>query len=157
MAALRLLVASAVLLIANATWARTEGEVGYTKAQAYSGALRYLRVDLGYEVTERDSDSAYVMFKYVPLGQKSPAFGAIEVIGGGDSVKIFVSLPKMPSYHEIALRDGLIKRLREDYGEPKPPKSKPPAEDPDDEGRERDAQRDRDARDRDDGADRNED
>ena len=148
-----LLLTSAAWLVTSLAWARTEGEVRYTKAQAYSGALRYVRIDRGYEVTERDADSAYVMFKYVPLGQKSAAFGAIEVLDSGDSVKIFVSLPKMPSYHEIALRDGLIKRLREDYGEPKArepktPKKKQPRHDEaperDDDAGDADSQPDRD-------------
>ncbi len=41
---------SAALLFAHSATARVGGESEYSKAQTYSGALRYLRVDLGYEV-----------------------------------------------------------------------------------------------------------
>lgn len=107
--------------------ARVDGTSGYSKAQTYSGALRYVRVELGYDVIEKDPEAAYLIFKYATPGQpKNAVTGTLEVIevsGGG--VKIFVSLPRMPEYHERVFRDGLLKKLREEYGSPTPPK-KPP-------------------------------
>jgi hypothetical protein len=106
--------------------ARVEAESGYTKAQTYSGALRYLRVDLGYEVLEKDPDAAYLVFRYLPHGQpKSTSTGTLEVVDRGDGVRVFVRLPSMPEYHEVVLRDGLMKKLRDEYGVP--PTKKPPA------------------------------
>jgi hypothetical protein len=35
----------------------------------------------------------------------------------------------MPEYHELVLRDALLKKLREDYGAGPPRKAKPPAAD----------------------------
>jgi hypothetical protein len=113
--------------------ARVDGSSAYSKAQTYSGALRYVRVDLGYEVVEKDPDAAYLIFKYTAQGQAkaSAVTGTLEVIevsGGG--VKLIVSLPRMPEYHERIFRDGLLKKLRDEYGSPPPAAKKPPAEKP---------------------------
>lgn len=119
------LLAVGTLLLGLPAGARVEAESGYTKAQTYSGALRYLRVDLGYEVLEKDPDAAYLVFKYLPPGQpKSTSTGTLEVVDRGDGVRVFVRLPSMPEYHEVVLRDGLMKKLRDEYGVP-PPKKAP--------------------------------
>jgi len=127
----RVLLAVALLafgvLLASAAGARVEGDSEYSKAQTFSGALRYLRVDLGYEVVEKDADSAYLVFKYeVPGPAKSETFGTVEVVESGEHVRVFVRIPKMPEYHERVLRDGLLRKLRDEYGPPAPRKPDKP-------------------------------
>ncbi len=118
-------------------WAGASIELRYTRLQVYSGALRYLRIDLGYEITEKDADAAYLLFKYRTRERESDTFGAFEIIETKEGVRLAVKLPQMPSYHENVLRDGLVRKLREDYGEesPKPPRRKKgaPKKDDDDE------------------------
>ncbi len=125
------LVLGAVLSAAGAG-ARVEASSEYSKAQTYSGALRYLRVDLGYEVVEKDPDSAYLVFRYqAPGPQKTESLGTLEVIETGENVRLFVRLPRMPEYHERLLRDGLLRKLRDEYGPPsprKPPEPKQPSD-----------------------------
>jgi hypothetical protein len=117
----------ALLFAAAGAGARVEGESEYSKAQTYSGALRYLRVDLGYEVVEKDPDSAYLVFRYEPPGQpKAETTGTVEVVETADHVRVFVRIPKMPEYHEVVLRDGLLRKLREEYGPPVPRKPDKP-------------------------------
>jgi hypothetical protein len=129
MARARLLVlvgmlALGTLLLGVPAGARVEAESGYSKAQTYSGALRYLRVDLGYEVLEKDPEAAYLVFRYQPPGQaKGGSTGTLEVVDRGDNVRVFVRLPSMPEYHEVVLRDGLMKKLREEYGIPRAKKA----------------------------------
>jgi hypothetical protein len=120
-------------LVSGATLLPTPGEASataelrYTRTQIFSGALRYLRIDLGYEITEKDADAAYLMFRYVPHGMQEPTFGAIEIVQVKQGVKLAVKLPKLPSYHEAVIRDGLLQKLKADYGgEPGP---KTPAKD----------------------------
>lgn len=129
------MLALGTLLLGLPAGARVEAECGYSKAQTYSGALRYLRVDLGYEVLEKDPDAAYLVFRYLQPGQpKSTSTGTLEVVDRGDGVRVFVRLPSMPEYHEVVLRDGLMKKLRDEYGVPpqKKPAAKPaPAPAPD--------------------------
>jgi hypothetical protein len=120
------LVLGAVLSAAGAG-ARVEASSEYSKAQTYSGALRYLRVDLGYEVVEKDPDSAYLVFRYLAPGpQKTESLGTLEVIETGQNVRLFVRLPRMPEYHERLLRDGLLRKLRDEYGPPSPRKAPEP-------------------------------
>lgn len=120
--------AALVPLVAEA---RVDGSSSYSKAQTYSGALRYVRVDLGYEVLEKDPEAAYLIFKYAPSGgsKASTVTGTLEVIEAGGGVRVFVSLPRMPEYHERVFRDGLLKKLREEYGAP-PAVTKKPIEKP---------------------------
>ena len=126
MLALALAVFVAALCTVRAE-ARVEADSEYTKVQTYNGTLRYLRVDLGYEITEKDPDAAYILFKYSASNRKQPSHGSVEIIEAKQRVRVFVQLPEMPGYHETMLRDGLLKKLRADYGEPprKAPKSPP--------------------------------
>lgn len=135
-----ILLAGALVLFAQSAIARVGGDADYSKAQTYSGALRYLRVDLGYEVTERDPEAAYLIFRYQIPGQKKDkegATGTVEIVDADGHVKLFVQIPAMPEYHERVLRDGLLKKLREEYGIParkprapsEPPSKKEPEAD----------------------------
>ncbi|HET7545340.1 MAG TPA: hypothetical protein VFK05_35985 [Polyangiaceae bacterium] len=123
------------LFFAQVATARVGCDSEYSKAQTYSGALRYLRVDLGYEVVERDPDAAYLIFRYQPPGQnKSNATGTVEIVDTDGHVKLFVQIPSMPEYHERVLRDGLVRKLHDEYGvppqkpAPPPPQKKPEAD-----------------------------
>jgi len=120
---------AAGLFVAQSATARVGGDSEYSKAQTYSGALRYLRVDLGYEVVERDPDAAYLIFRYQPPGQnKSNATGTVEIVDTDGHVKLFVQIPTMPEYHERVLRDGLVRKLHDEYGvAPHNPAPPPPA------------------------------
>lgn len=122
-----LAVAVATLLGQGVASARVEATSDYTKAQTYSGALRYLRVDMGFKVVEKDPDAAYILFEYREPGpDKATSTGSVEVIDSGEHVRVFVQIPKMPEYHERVLRDGLLRKLRDEYGAP-PPKRPEPA------------------------------
>ena len=125
---------AAALLVSHSATARVSGESEYSKAQTYSGALRYLRVDMGYEIVERDPDAAYLIFRYQLPGQSktaAPATGTVEIVDADGHVKLFVQIPAMPEYHERVLRDGLVRKLHDEYGipprkpAPAPPEKKP--------------------------------
>ena len=109
-----------VLSLASNASARVETESPYTRLQTFNGALRYLRVDLGLEVLERDFDAGYLLFNYVAIEGQTPSRGAIEVIEVQDEVKVVVQLPEEPSHHETLLSDGLMRKLEQEYGDPPP-------------------------------------
>jgi len=117
------------LSLAPPAAARVDGSSPYTKAQTYSGALRYVRVGLGYDVVEKDPEAAYLIFRYTPPGasKDGSVTGTVEVVEASGGVRVFVNLPRMPEYHERMLRDGLLKRLRDEYGAPRPIEKKPVA------------------------------
>lgn len=121
------LVALAVATLAAPAAGRVDGSSPYSKAQTYSGALRYVRVGLGYEVIEKDPEAAYLIFRYTPPGasKDGSVTGTVEVVEASGGVRLFVNLPRMPEYHERLLRDGLLKKLRDEYGAPRPTEKKP--------------------------------
>lgn len=106
----------------------------YTFDQTYSTALRLLRVDLGYKVTEKDAENGYILFEYTsPESGKRVCAGAIELVKTKERVQVKVQIPAMPQYHEQMIADALSKKLTSDYGEPPkkkdPPPPPPPADD----------------------------
>jgi hypothetical protein len=132
------LCALALMVLSTGAEARVDGSSSYSKAQTYSGALRYVRVDMGYDVVEKDPDAAYLIFKYTAPGSKEAVTGTLEVVEAGGNVRLFVSLPRLPEYQERVFRDGLLKKLRDEYGPPPPKKpavkpSDKPGEKPDSE------------------------
>jgi hypothetical protein len=108
--------------------ASVEAQSAYTKVQTYNAALRYLRVDLSYEVTEKDAEAAYLLFKFVPEGRKKETNGAIEIVERQDSVRVYVRLPELPRYQEEVLSEGLFRKLRNEYGDPPRHEDPPPKE-----------------------------
>jgi hypothetical protein len=128
---------AAALLVSNligvsTALARADADTYYSLTQAFGAALRYLRVDLGFEVTEKDSEAAYLLFKYrMPGDPKREVPGAIELVKIDKRVRIFVKIPQMPQLHEQLLRDGLLRKLAQEYGEvarpgPEKPKGSAP-------------------------------
>ncbi|MFO0588865.1 MAG: hypothetical protein U0441_15045 [Polyangiaceae bacterium] len=100
----------------------------YTFDQTYSTALRMLRVDLGYKVTEKDAENGYILFEYTsPESGNRVCSGAIELVKSKQRVQVTVQIPAMPQYHEQMIADALSRKLTADYGDP--PKPAAPTED----------------------------
>ncbi len=121
------------LFAVSTVLARADADTYYSLAQAFGASLRYLRVDLGFEVTEKDPEAAYLLFKYrMPGDPKREVPGAIELVKLDKRVRIFVKIPQMPQLHEQLLRDGLLRKLAQEYGEvARPSPDKPKANAPD--------------------------
>ncbi len=118
--------AALALLIASSAAARSDARVANTKAQVFSAALRYLRVDRGFEVIERDAEAAYLLFLYpTPNAEPKQVQGAIEMVETGKAVKVSVSLPTLPAYQEEMIKRGLLDKLRQDYPSPSRRPSEP--------------------------------
>ena len=107
-----------VLSTPGSAAASSEARSDYTKVQTYNAALRYLRVDLSYQITEKDAQAAYLLFQFMPDGRKKPTNGAIEIVERQDHVRVYVRLPELPHYQEEMLSDGLFRKLRDEYGDP---------------------------------------
>lgn len=116
----------ALLLAPLSSVAKVEHTLRYTKNQTYQAALRHLRVDARYTITEKDSDSGYLLFEYPLKDADKTTSGSIEIVERKDSVALIVNLPELPQYHERMLAQGLLKKLRDDYGEPPRAKEAPP-------------------------------
>jgi hypothetical protein len=111
----------AALVRSGPVEAKASFDSPYTLAQTYNAALRMVRVDLGLPITERDPSAAYLLFDYksTESGQKVVP-GSIEMLDSGKTIKVVIQLSQMPRYHEQVMSDLLVKKLREEYGDPAP-------------------------------------
>jgi hypothetical protein len=135
-------VAAAIMLTPPLAEAKASYESAYGFDRTWNSALRYIRVDQGYKVTEKDEVNGYLLFDYrSPEGGSSKTTpGSLEVVRGKEPdspVTVVIQLPKMPRYHERVLVDGLATKMRAEYGDPPERKKKreePPPQDPPDAG-----------------------
>jgi hypothetical protein len=109
--------------------ARAERRLTYRASQLWSSAVRFLRVDLGYKIVEKDKETGYLLFEYKDAGRAHQA--SLELIPavyeGHKIVRARVRIEGMPSYVEAVLLDKYLRKLKNEYGEP-PPAEKVAAE-----------------------------
>ncbi len=130
-ATLAFLVTLAIVLAAPVADARSSFDSAYGFERTYNAALRLVRIDMGLKVTEKDDQSGYLMFEYraSDTGPKATS-GSMEFIRPHDaqgSVRVVVQLPEMPRYHEQVLVDSLVRKMRQEYGDPPERPRAPPA------------------------------
>lgn len=111
--------------------ARSEKTVAYAVARVFPAAVRFLRVDEGVEIVEKDGDAGYVLFELAQDGKVFP--GALELVvtesAGRAAVKLVLRIEDRPSYVEVAMLERLERKLRAELGsEPPPVKPAPPPE-----------------------------
>lgn len=115
---------AAWLLGSSDVRARTSYQSPYTLEQNFSSALRLVRVDMGWKVTERDPEAAYLLFEYKSSESGGRVTsGSIEMVRQSDNVQVIVQLPQMPQYHEEVLATSLRKKVQNDHGDP--PRQRP--------------------------------
>jgi hypothetical protein len=122
--------AAAGLLAGRSALARTSTVMPYPPGDVWPTTIRFLRIDRGATLREKDADSGYVLFD-VAEGNHTYK-GSLELVraadgDGRESTRVVASLPDLPRHFETALLDKLALKLREEYGSPAPP---PPKSDP---------------------------
>jgi hypothetical protein len=132
-----LVVSGAVALTAGGANAKSTYESPYGYDRTWNAALRLVRVDNGWKVTEKDDQNGYLLFDYTSPGGGKPNPGTMELVRSRDpdgAVSVLVQLPAMPQYHEQVLLDALASKMRREYGDPpvhRPQAPKEPREQPD--------------------------
>lgn len=129
-------------LLAAMLWPATAAAVvraqsDYPFDQVWNVAVRLVRVDLGFEVTERDAEGGFILFKY--RADMGGIFNAsLEVVrpAADGKVGLVIQVPEMPRYTELWLLDRLNRKLRDEYGAPPPRVRRPTPPATDDTGRE---------------------
>ncbi len=128
-AASGVLVAVAVAFSATGANARATYESPYGYGRTWNAAIRFVRVDNGWKIAEKDEASGYLLFDYHSPESPKGTPGSFELVRGRDadgSVSVLVQLPQMPHYHEQVLLDDLAAKMRREYGDP--PERRPPGE-----------------------------
>lgn len=109
--------------------AKSSREVGYPEGPVFSTLVRFLRVDEGLKIVEKDAASGYIIFQ---LTEGKRTFdGAAEVMvaqdGSGRPVtRVNLRITDRPSYMEIGMLDRLELKLRDELGAPAAPPPPPP-------------------------------
>ena len=119
-----LLVTAAVWWSAPGANARSTFESPYGYARTWNAALRLVRVDNGWKVTEKDDANGYLLFDYKSPENGKTTPGSLELVRGSrpdGSVSVLVQLAQMPHYHEQVILDALASKMRREYGDPPAP------------------------------------
>jgi hypothetical protein len=105
--------------------ARSEKTLGYRAEKVWPSLVRFLRVDEGLKIVEKDPDAGYVVFEMADEGKTFP--GAAELItaddDGGPRVKVVIRIEDRPSYVESAMLERFERKLRDELGSPPPRKT----------------------------------
>jgi hypothetical protein len=112
--------------------ARTDRELTYRENEIWNGAIRFLRVDSGFKILEKDKDAGYVLFEYKDGGSScSASFEMVRAVKDGRSfVRARLQISQMPRYVEVVLIDKLVRKLKDEYGDPPPAELVKPEEKP---------------------------
>src|SRR5580693_4579495 len=110
-------VSIAAVLALTALWAEAKSsyESPYGYARTWNAAMRLVRVDNGWKITEKDETNGYLLFEYASPQSAKVSAGSLELVRGRDpeaSVSVLVQLPQMPHYHEQVLLDALASKMR---------------------------------------------
>jgi hypothetical protein len=116
--------------------AKSTYESPYGYERTWNAALRLVRVDNGWKVTEKDAANGYLLFEYASPESSKTSSGSLELVRSRDpdalTVSVLVQLPQMPHYHEQVILDALASKMRREYGDaperqppPPPPKELP--------------------------------
>jgi hypothetical protein len=116
-------VTAAVSLSAPRADAKSAYESPYGYDRTWNAALRLVRVDNGWKITEKDDASGYLLFEYKSPESAKATPGSLELVRGAarddsGSVSVLVQLPQMPHYHEQVVLDALASKMRREYGDP---------------------------------------
>ncbi len=119
---MRRLFALALVLWSSVAAARTEKSLAYPRDSAWQAAVRFIRVDQGLKVIEKDADAGYLLFE---IKEENKVFrGSLEVIettkDGRKTLRFVVTINDRPQWVEIELLDRLERKLKAELGSPNP-------------------------------------
>jgi hypothetical protein len=114
------------LCVATPVYARSQKTLAYPHAESFSAAVRFIRVDEGLKLIEKDSDAGYVIFE---LREEKKVFrGSLEVIDvdqdGRRAIRFVIAIEDRPEYVELQMLNRLEKKLRAELGSPAPAPSR---------------------------------
>ncbi|PRP99048.1 hypothetical protein [Enhygromyxa salina] len=99
--------------------------LSYPLDQVWPTAIRYLRIDRGFEITDRDQDAGYILFQFPLEGQRIGS-GSLEMFATDDaagraSVSMSVNTGAGPVHLPNSILDGISAKVRAERGQPLPP------------------------------------
>ena len=104
--------------------ARSSQLLSYPFEEIWPTAVRYLRIDRGATLKERDAESGYLLFELSEAGKSYK--GALELVRASDpegreATRVLVTLSDLPRHYENTLLEKLQAKVKEEHGSPAPP------------------------------------
>ena len=128
---MRRIVFCLLLATSGVASARSEKTLAYPRDPAWAASVRFLRVNAGLKVIEKDADAGYVIFEFKE--DKKTFRGSLELIevvkDGRKLIRFVMTIEDRPQWVEIELLTKLERKLRDELGTPTPtptPKDKEP-------------------------------
>jgi len=120
-----------LLLATSTASARSEKTLAYPRDPAWAAAVRFVRVDAGLKIIEKDADAGYVIFEFKE--EKKTFRGSLEVMevekDGRKVIRFVMTIEDRPQWVEIELLTKLERKLRSELGTPAPSPTPPAAKD----------------------------
>ena len=126
--AFALLFSLGLLWEASPAHAHAQNDLPYPLAEAYSTALRFVRVDRGCKVVDKDADAAFVTFECSDEGKVKR--GSLELFKVAGGARAQVTLGDETHGMELRWLELYERKLHEELGLPVPPPAATPAPKP---------------------------
>lgn len=121
-----------LLLMTGPALAKAAKDVPYSVGESFSAALRFVRIDRGCKVIDKDPEAAFITWECKNddkvLRGSLEIFRAAEKQSGRETVRLQVTLGDEPHYVELRFLELLERKLRDERGTP--PQPSPPAKKP---------------------------
>jgi hypothetical protein len=128
MRAILLALLLALLLATSSAHARSEKTLAYPREPAWAAAVRFIRVNAGLKVIEKDAEAGYVIFEFKE--EKKTFRGSLELVeivkDGRKLLRFVMTIEDRPQWVEIELLTKLERKLRAELGTPAPAPSEKP-------------------------------
>ena len=136
-----------IMVVQTPASARSTAALPCPSSNVWAAAVRFLRVDRGCPIREKDEAAGYVLFDYAEGGKSY--HGALELVpltddDGRVSTQVSLSLTGLPKRFEGALLDGLATKVRDERGPAPMPLRRPARSEASDKDRPRDKDREHD-------------
>ncbi len=132
--------ALALFIFSSTAHAKTHLDLApWPISDVFTVAVRFVRIDRGCKVLEKDEAAGYILFECEGDPGKPAKRGSLELFAtkgrdGTDVIRAQCTLSDDPHYMEAHLLDRLERKLRDERGSPPPPKQPPPPPPPTDGG-----------------------
>jgi hypothetical protein len=127
-ALLALLGGSTLVVAPGVAHAKSASALPYPNGDVWAAAVRFLRVDRGFAIREKDEKAGYVLFDFVEGGKTFHA--SLELVAltdddGRASTEAVVSMPDLPRRYELLLLGELGAKVRQEQGPARGPSRAP--------------------------------
>jgi bifunctional DNA-binding transcriptional regulator/antitoxin component of YhaV-PrlF toxin-antitoxin module len=133
----RAIVSTAIVVCALSTplpaSAKATGKVSYKFSAVWPVMIRFLRIDEGHKIEEKDMEGGYIVFLVKSDGKEfrgTVEIGRVKDDWNREASMLIVKISERPQYMEQSIIERVGQKLRGELGEPQDPQDPPPEPEP---------------------------